>query len=140
MLELTAVRLTLEIGAAKLAVKNAADDNIRQLFEIADLMRKLAENNFIAGFCEADLRFHEMLIKAAHNKKLEQLYQSANLPLSNVFLENFNPPQEFLLNDAEKHRQIVVAISEKDFQKTAALLEEGLQKLTNQNTPVPLSK
>jgi DNA-binding GntR family transcriptional regulator len=82
MNEIYEVRIILETAAAERAIKFATKEELDQLESIAILMQDLAEKKYLLGLKEADLDFHEMLIKCSHNKKLEQLYQTANLPIS----------------------------------------------------------
>jgi len=44
----------------------------------------MAKNGYILGVCEGDLRFHSLLVDAAHNSRLSELYTRANIPLSGV--------------------------------------------------------
>jgi DNA-binding GntR family transcriptional regulator len=119
------VRFMLEKGAASLAIDRATKEDISELQHVAGLMALMAENGYAMGVFEADLHFHERLIKAAHNERLEHLYKSANLPLT-MTRAVVSADKERLLDDAAQHRGIVDAIEKKDLQKAVELLAHGL--------------
>lgn len=123
-------RAILEIAAARLAIERATQEDIQQLKEICDQMQLLAENNYIIGIQESDLRFHTLLIKATHNKKLEQVYFSAHLPLTfpRTVISN---TKESMLKDADEHYQILKALIDKDLEKMTFFLTKSLQKILN---------
>jgi DNA-binding GntR family transcriptional regulator len=128
--EIYELRAVLEIAAARLAIERATEEDIRQLKEICDLMTILAVNGYVYGIYEADLRFHSTLIKAAHNKRLEKTYLSANLPLT--FTKNSTTPKnEMLIKGAAEHVQILEALINKDLKTIIYLLTKSLtSKLT----------
>lgn len=76
------------------------------------------------GVGEADLKFHETLIKAAHIKKLESIYKTANLPLS-VFVPKEINKQE-LIQDACDHAAIVEELKNKNLSAMVKLLSRGI--------------
>jgi DNA-binding GntR family transcriptional regulator len=125
MEQLTEVRLVLEIAAAKLAIDRATKQDIADLTKICDSMLHMAEHGYAMGVFEADLRFHEVLVRAAHNEKLEHIYRSSNLPLS-MGVQRLNADKESLLKDAEDHNSIVKALEKKDVVSMVKLLSQGL--------------
>jgi DNA-binding GntR family transcriptional regulator len=80
--ELNETRFLLEKGAAELAVPRADQEKIKELEKICQHMFDMAENGYEQGFDEADLRFHTVLVKAAHNEKILNVYERANIMLS----------------------------------------------------------
>lgn len=123
--EIYELRAILEISAARLVIKRATDSDLQQIKDICNLMVALAENGFVFGFYEADLRFHTAFIKAAHNSCLEKVYANANLPLT--FSKNFTQPSDkILIENAREHMQIFEAILKKDLQTLSHLLAKSL--------------
>lgn len=122
--ELNEIRLILESAAAKLAINCATKGDIVQLEKICQHMGLMVANSYIMGVGEADLKFHEALIKSAHNSKLEFLYKIANLPLSMQIPPNFD--KEKLLSDVADHVAIVDALKKKNLPKMLKLLSKGL--------------
>jgi DNA-binding GntR family transcriptional regulator len=82
--ELLEVRLVLETGCAGLAVQRATAKDLAELEDICADMDRMARGGYAMGLGEADLRFHAVLVRAAGNPRLTQLYQSANLPMTFV--------------------------------------------------------
>jgi DNA-binding GntR family transcriptional regulator len=123
-------RLLLETAAARLAVKRATKSDLRQLHAICADMELMAKKGYALGVCEGDLRFHEALVRAAHNSKLTQIYLCSNLPLT---LARNVPrvPIEDMLHDVRKHRTILAALEKKDGERVAALLEKGMEAVMN---------
>jgi DNA-binding GntR family transcriptional regulator len=124
MRELNEIRLVLESAAAKLAVKCATKSDIAQLIKICQHMGLMVENGYIMGVSEADLKFHETLIKCAHNSKLEFIYKIANLPLSMHMPPNVTKEQ--LIADVADHVAIVEALKKKNLSEMLRLLTIGI--------------
>jgi len=123
--EINEVRAVLETAAARLAVDRATKVDIATLYEICTIMKTLAENKLLLGLYEADLRFHHALVKAAHNTRLERLYISANLPLTNMpNIPKMNTAD--LDTGAQEHFSIVRALSEKNLPEMVRLLTKSL--------------
>lgn len=126
--EIYELRAVLEMAAAELAIHRATPEDIDELRDICELMKMLAEKDFFLGFNEADLRFHNTLVKSAHNKRLEKIYLSANLPLTNTMLPRI-ANEKSLKKDASEHLQILEALIQKDIKKIKILLTKGLHTL-----------
>ena len=124
MEEFNEIRLVLESAAAKYAIKRAKKQDIAMMKKICDHMKLMAENDYIMGVGEADLKFHEMLIKAAHNKKLESIYKNSNLPLSMNISSGVNKKQ--MLVDVDNHAAIVEALKKKNHPAMVKLLSKGI--------------
>lgn len=133
--EANEARLVLEIGAAKLAVERASKHDIEELEKVAMHMKIMAENGYESGLSEADVRFHETLVKAAHNMKLVQVYEHANIPITINKEVPQNKLKEEMLEDAELHHEMVKALKAKKELRLFDLLRKGLEKGRNfQNT------
>ena len=126
MRELNEIRLILETSAAELAIHRATAEDIAKLEEICDHMHLMAQNGYTLGVFEADLRFHQTFIDAAHNSRLKTLYQNANLPLSTSDHAKNSIASEILIRDANEHRMIVEALKNKDRDKLRNLLAKPL--------------
>jgi DNA-binding GntR family transcriptional regulator len=71
----------LEIGAIRLAYERITAAEIQQLEKICDNFTMMAAEGYTSGACEADIKFHETLIRCAHNEKLLQIYITSHIPL-----------------------------------------------------------
>ncbi|HBG26087.1 MAG: hypothetical protein A2Y10_00405 [Planctomycetes bacterium GWF2_41_51] len=124
MKDLNEIRLVLEQAAAKFAIERATKNDIAELEKICEHLRIMSENGYLMGIGEADLKFHERLIKAAHNNKLEFIYKAANLPLSKNITSDVN--RDKLISDVKDHIVIVDALKSKNLPKMLKLLSSGL--------------
>ena len=125
MEQMNEVRLVLEIAAARFAISRATKQDITELTKVCEHMIFMAENGYAMGVFEADLRFHEVLVRAAHNEKLENTYKNANLPLS-IGIPASNVAKEQLLKDAHDHSHIVEALKKKNLSSIVKLLSNRL--------------
>jgi DNA-binding GntR family transcriptional regulator len=126
--EIYEVRLILETAAARLAVKRATKSDLRELKAICDDMALMSKKGYGQGVCEADLRFHESLIQAAHNSKLTQIYRNSNLPLTfdEATQSEWVNNRVLLGENVQKHRLIYDALEKRNTNRLVQLLEEGM--------------
>jgi len=129
MKEFNYIRIVLESAAAEEAIVKASLKDIKGLIKIVKLMEDMAKKDFGMGVFEADIDFHQTFIKSAHNKKLEELYQYANLPLSTSFGFQKKVSKEELLSTASLHKSIADALVKKDLPKLLKLIRVGLEIL-----------
>jgi DNA-binding GntR family transcriptional regulator len=129
MQEIYEVRLLLETVAAKLAVKRFTKTDIHRMSSFCDDMEMMANKGYDLGVCEADLRFHEALIQAAHNSKLTQIYQRSNLPLTFDETISSDRNKELFQENVKQHRMILAALEKRNEKQVIQLLEEGINKV-----------
>lgn len=127
MKEFNEVRMGLESTAARLAVHRANEEEIAELETIARHLELMFENQYAFGAYEADLRFHEMLVKMSHNQKLIELYERANLPLSMELKCFAEMPPEQMRREAGEHRHMVCALRDRDERRLIELIENSYQ-------------
>lgn len=122
--EIRELREVLELGAIRLSYKKLTAENIKSLEKVCDDFTRMISQGYFNGACDADMKFHEMLIKLSGNKKLFNAYFSSHIPL---FHQKLNEAQE-TLNDYEltdkEHRAILSALKAKNYRKA----EEALVK------------
>jgi len=114
--EMLETRRLLEKGAAELVIERATPEDICELEEIHGHMITMAENHYEQGFDEADLRFHTVFVRAAHNDRLMELYHHANIMLTGPGSGAITKAgiRENLLDIAQDHKQIIDAIKAGD--------------------------
>ena len=128
--ELTETRLALETAAATLAVSRANQKDVDILREIVEHMELMAENGYEMGFNEADLRFHDYLVKSTRNTRFYNLYRLANVPITFRLQGKTHEPEEVkktMKKDAAAHRKIFEAIKQRNTETVIALLIKGLE-------------
>lgn len=122
--EIRELREIFEFAAVRLAFKKITKDKIRDLENICDDFTSMVKNGYFNGALEADMKFHETLIKYSENRKLLQVYHSSHIPL---FHQKIGKTQtgvdDYEQTDIE-HRQIVKGLKDKDL----SVAEEALTK------------
>ena len=125
--ELYEVRFILESAAATLVSVRATEKDYGDLSKIADHIKLMADNGYDLGVYEADLRFHMTLVKAAHNKKLHDMYMKANIPLTGI--HGWKNDQRIQTDNfrigAEEHASIVEYLRNGSINKVVELLKSS---------------
>lgn len=122
------LREILEVGAIKLAIQKITPDQIKLLEQICDDFTMMSKQGYFSGACEADVKFHETLIKCAHNEKLLHIYKTSHIPLFHDKLgKSLIATNDYDLTDIE-HRKIVEALKKKDGELAEATLLEHFQR------------
>jgi DNA-binding GntR family transcriptional regulator len=117
-------RLAVEIGAAYLAVQHATKKDLAELKKIVRIMREMTEHDMFEGFYEADMRFHEAMVRAAHSPHLLDVYHKANFPLTSSPQKNHS----LLECNTKEHEKILQALEKRNFPLLMKLLAEGYKK------------
>lgn len=108
------LREILELGAIRLAHQKITPAQITQLEKICEDFTMMVNQGYYSGACEADVKFHETLMKCAGNDKLMHIYVASHIPL---FHEKVGKAL-CTLNDYEQtdkeHRLIVKALKSKN--------------------------
>lgn len=108
------LREILEIGALKISYKKITAAEIKHLESICDDFSLMVKQGYYNGACEADIKFHESLVKCAHNDKLNILYLASHIPLFHEKLgKALTEFGDYEQTDKE-HRQIVKALKTKN--------------------------
>jgi DNA-binding GntR family transcriptional regulator len=108
------LREVLEIGAIRLAYKKVTTAEIHQLEKICDNFSMMAAEGYTSGACEADIKFHETLMKCAHNDKLLQLYITSHIPLFHEKIGKAMGTIDDHEQTDKEHRLIVKALKTKN--------------------------
>lgn len=112
--EIRALRQILEIGALELSVQRITPEELLVLDKICEDFTSMSQQGYLAGACEADIKFHEVLMESSGNTKLINIYRMSHIPLFHAKLGKtavfMNDYQE---TDVE-HRNILQAIKDKD--------------------------
>ncbi|WP_255771451.1 FadR/GntR family transcriptional regulator [Pseudarthrobacter sulfonivorans] len=73
--QLIELRRMLESGACELAATRITDTDIQALFGYVGAMRTAHEVNNVAAFVEADLAFHDLILRASENVFVAVLFE-----------------------------------------------------------------
>jgi DNA-binding GntR family transcriptional regulator len=122
--DIRGLREILEQGAIRLLIGKITDAQIAELDQICDDFTSMYERGYFNGALEADVKFHETIIRFAGNRKLEVAYFTSNIPLFHQKLgQAHTHMDDYELTDAE-HREIVNALRIRDL----ALAESTLSR------------
>ncbi|MDB6027395.1 MAG: GntR family transcriptional regulator [Verrucomicrobiales bacterium] len=121
--EVREVRVILETGALLLACDRATTQQLNEIKETCEDFANFVKKNYLGSAHEADLRFHQLLVAAAGNKRLTQLYHRSHIPL---FLRKTAPPvakiEEYQQTEKD-HRAIYEALRKRDKKAGVELLK-----------------
>ncbi|MEO7800582.1 MAG: GntR family transcriptional regulator [Ginsengibacter sp.] len=108
------LREILEIGAIRLTYKKITAEEIKRLEDICDSFSMMAAEGYTSGACEADIKFHETLMKCAHNNKLFQIYITSHIPLFHEKMGKAMGTIDDHEQTDKEHRLIVKALKTKN--------------------------
>lgn len=128
--EIKELREILELGALRLAIQFIDDDGLHKLESICNDFTAMVHGGYLGGACEADIKFHEVLIESSGNDKLSELYQASNIPLFHQKLGQSQAMDDYELTDAE-HRMILDGLVKRDLSLAENALRTHLQRGKN---------
>jgi GntR family transcriptional repressor for pyruvate dehydrogenase complex len=108
-LELLEVRMMIETGAAELAAERRSDEHVAVLEEALSRMRHHHAEAEVDAFVQADLEFHDVVIRAADNRILV----AALRPLTSMLAETRGETSavgEIRAHAIEQHQAVLDAI------------------------------
>lgn len=121
--ELAQVRGGLEIQAARLAAEQIGDDDIELLRGYITTMAESTDD--IAGFIEADARFHLQLATSSGNLVLRDLLQTTR-SLLRVWVDRGLRTLEQAQDALAEHRAVFEAIEARDPERAEAAMREHM--------------
>jgi DNA-binding GntR family transcriptional regulator len=122
--EISSVRLALE----KLAVELVATSATKGDFDLLkDNIRRIGRAKAHAGASELDLEFHELLVRAARNKRLLHCWLSIQSQIRLLLNQMDEDDDEFPRHTAEAHQELLDLLLARDGKKAVALIERQLE-------------
>ena len=116
------VREILETAAVQLAAARITPAELDELDATCDDFSRMVARGYLAGACEADLHFHEQLLRASGNRRLLTAYHHAHIPLFHLKLgQTRHHLDDFALTDQE-HRAVVTALRARNGDQAVAVL------------------
>jgi DNA-binding GntR family transcriptional regulator len=120
--EIREIREVLEVAAVRLAEKRINAAQLRELEATCDDFAYMVQKGYQTGACEADRRFHHLLVASSGNSKLLRAYEHCHIPLFHIRL---GQSREYMNDYAEterEHRAIVTELKAKNIEKAVELL------------------
>ncbi|WP_306233524.1 FadR/GntR family transcriptional regulator [Agrococcus beijingensis] len=108
-LELLEVRMMIETGAAQLAAERRTDEHLEQLEDALARMEQHHGSGDVDAFVQADLEFHDLVMRAADNRILV----AALLPLTSMLTETRGETSavlEIREHAIDEHRKVLESI------------------------------
>lgn len=131
-LELYEARKILEVQAAGLAAERADEDEISEMFEALEIMRKDLESHHLGE--EADHHFHYAIARATHNKILFRLMNTLSDTMKKALkssrsklYEHEDTPEKLF----QEHLAIFQAIKNRDAEQAQKLMLDHLVGVEN---------
>ncbi|WP_404425061.1 GntR family transcriptional regulator [Nibricoccus sp. IMCC34717] len=123
------LREIFEVGSLRLCAREGLPKRaLASIHRANSDFASLVAKGYFSGAREADLRFHRELVAACGNRKLLELYDSANLPLFQKFLAG----DDRLVRDhalaVKEHGMIEKALAEGKFEAAMSALVAHLQR------------
>lgn len=122
------IREIIELAAINVAINKITKEEIDELYKICDDFSNLSSKGYIAGACEADIRFHEKLVELSDNIRLTKAYHYCHIPL---FHQRLGKTKEYMddyaLTNAE-HRKIVDALKKKNLSAAQRTLKAHFKR------------
>ncbi len=124
-MELLEARQFIEIGAARLAAKNATKKQIKEMGALINKMAKAGEEGDTQKLSEQDIDFHFLIAQATGNRVMIHL-------LANIrgLMEKFMHEAFLVLHDQKRylkaHRDIFEAIKQKNPKKASSLIKKHI--------------
>ena len=130
---LTEARLLLEPAVCRLAVKHANTQDLERLRKAVEEQETLVrQGREVASY---DLKFHRLLFEAAHNPVLELTTVSV-IDLLTSALEQVRAGGNLTLHVVNFHRAIYNAISDRDGDRAAQLMNDHVADIQKRLRPV----
>ncbi|MCC7185679.1 MAG: GntR family transcriptional regulator [Acidobacteria bacterium] len=126
--EIREIREVLEMAALRLAESRITADQIRELEVTCDDFANMVQKGYHTGACEADRRFHHLIVASAGNSKLLRAYEHCHIPLFHVRLGQSREYMNDYEDTEREHRAIVVALREGKIARAVALLQAHISR------------
>jgi DNA-binding GntR family transcriptional regulator len=119
---LVPIRLTLERFAFRHALPLLNDMDFADLEQLVRAMRQAGEAGDLAGIVEADVRFHELVLKRSQQPHCAQLWRTIS-PRVRAYFYRCGPRHNALTDIADEHRELLDAMRTRELERVLAVLE-----------------
>lgn len=122
--EIREVREIFESAAIRLASRRITKRELSELESACDDFGYMVKKGYHTAACEADRRFHDLLVAASGNNRLIRAYEHCHIPLFHIRVGQSQGYIEDYEQTEREHRGIVDAMKAGDFERAVALLRE----------------
>ena len=120
--EIREIREVLEVAAVRLAQGRVTGAHLREMESACDDFAYMVKKGYHVGACEADRRFHHLIVESAQNTKLLRAYDFCHIPLFHVRLGQSKEYMNDYADTEREHREITAAFKAGAVDKTVELL------------------
>ncbi len=115
--ELKELRLILEVNVIRLVIRNAGEEDIRELRNCYAKMNELKnkEKQEYDELLAYDLEFHNILGRASKNRPLETIYKFVMQYFKPYIAQSLYKHTNFSLESTETHQKILAAVEKRNF-------------------------
>jgi len=124
------LRIALECLAAERAIKRMGEDEIAAMKDLVSRMvEPVTDDGGLLRRQEWNTEFHAILIRAAGNQRLQQMYDElrANIQIARIHVAEHNRGSRFDLEHAE-HEAIITALEARDLEALKANLTAHIDR------------
>jgi GntR family transcriptional repressor for pyruvate dehydrogenase complex len=125
--QLIELRRMLESGACELAAARIGDADLERLFGHLEAMRGAHGSNDVAAFVEADLAFHDLILKASENVFAAVLFEPLHRILEKRRTETSKVP-DIQEHAVWHHQQIADALASRDPHRARDAMDAHMQQ------------
>lgn len=128
--EIYAIRANLESLAAKLAISNLKTTQMERMENLIKRMSIETKKNDIENVIKLNEKFHELIVNAGDNQRLNQLIQSLKNQIQRFRIASLSLPGRLKVALTE-HQKIVEAFRKRDGLLAGELMREHISKAGN---------
>lgn len=137
--EIREVREIFESAALRLASRRISEKELSGIEAACDDFAYMVKKGYHTAACEADRRFHDLLVAASGNHRLIRAYEHCHIPLFHIRVGQTQDYMEDYEQTEREHRAIVEAMKARDFDQAVALLRahfaRGESEVLAKNAP-----
>lgn len=126
-IQLIELRRMLETGACELAAGRIAEADIASLFSYISAMKAAHAINDVAAFVEADLAFHDVILRASGNVFVSVLFEPLHRVLEKRRAETSAVP-EIQVHAIGHHENIADALQSRDATRAREAMDAHMQQ------------
>ena len=126
-IQLIELRRMLESGACELAAARIGDADVESLYTHLEAMRRARGDNDVRAFVEADLAFHDLILKASENVFAAVLFEPLHRILQKRRTETSNVP-DIQDHAIWHHQQIADALASRNPHRARDAMDAHMQQ------------
>ena len=122
------VRRSLEMTSVEQAAQRRSEDDVKTLHKLCNKAEEYVETNDLDSFINYDKVLHNTIVACSHNKRLISLMSSINDECwwINKYIFIKNPIYYSLVDTFNAHKEIIIAIENKDAKTAVQLMEKHI--------------